>query len=103
MKLPSVLVYPFVVLGALLYGRFRLWESDSVKSVKQTGIPILLIHGEDDRFVPCSMSKEIYAACAGPKKLLTIPEAGHGLCYLVAPALYEDAVADFMAAAGVLK
>lgn len=101
MKLPALLLYPAVVLGAMLFGRFRLWESSPVKAVKSTAIPILLIHGEDDRFVPAKMSKEIYNACNGPKMLVTVPEAGHGLSYMVDTPYYEKIVKDFLTKYGI--
>lgn len=102
-KLPAVLVYPFVVLGALVFGRFRIWASSAVKAVTNTHIPILLIHGEDDRFVPCDMSRQIYDACAGPKKLVTVPQAGHGLCFLVDTPGYERSFKNFLRSCGISK
>ncbi len=101
--LPGWLLYPFVALGAWAFGGFRIWDSSPVKAVQNTKIPIQLIHGEDDRFVPCEMSREIYQACAGPKRLITFPEAGHGLSYLVDTPKYHEAFKSFMAACGVTK
>lgn len=95
MKLPAWVVYPFVALGARIFGGFRLWECSAVKAVQNTKIPILLVHGDDDRFVPYHMSKEIYNACASPCKLLTIPNAGHGLCYYVDAPRYESELKTF--------
>ncbi len=102
MRLPAVLLYPLVVLGALVFGRFRLWESSPVKAVKKTNVPILLVHGDDDRFVPAQMSKEIFNACTGPKKLITVPGAGHGLSYMVDTPYYENCVKDFLKNCGIL-
>ena len=61
-----------------------------------TDIPILFIHGEADDFVPCAMSRENYAACASPKRLLTIPGAGHAVSCYVDPAAYAEAVERFL-------
>jgi len=102
-KLPPSLAYPFVVLGALLFGRFKLWESSPVKEVKKTRIPILLIHGDDDRFVPCDMSRKIYAACTALAELAIFPGAGHGLSYFTDTALYERVVHDFLKLCGVAQ
>jgi fermentation-respiration switch protein FrsA (DUF1100 family) len=102
-RLPQWLSYPFVVLGALVFGRFRIWQSSALKSVQNTRIPILLIHGEDDLFVPCNMSREIYAACAGPAELVVVPEAGHGLSYFTDTALYTSSMEDFLRLFGVLS
>ncbi len=95
-KLPYLLLYPFVVIGALLFGGFCMWEACATKSVRHTHLPILLIHGEDDRFVPCDMSKEIYNACNSEKLLVTIPTAGHGICSLVDTEQYEQVFRNFV-------
>ncbi len=102
LRLPVRLAYPFVVLGALLFGHFRLWRSSAVEAVKHAKVPILLIHGEDDWFVPCDMSREIYAACASKKRLFTVPGAGHGLSYLVDTPGYTQSVKDFLYGCGIL-
>lgn len=102
-RLPGWLAYPFVVIGALVFGGFRIWESSPVKAVAHTGLPILLIHGEDDRFVPCDMSKEIYSACSSRVRLITVPNAGHGLSYLTDTALYEKEFRDFLNSCNLCK
>jgi len=102
MKLPASLVYPFVALGARMFGGFRIWESTAIKAVQNTKIPILLIHGDDDRFVPCDMSREIYKACAGPCELVTIPSAGHGICYYVDEQRYSQALSKFFKSCGLI-
>ena len=96
MHLPPALVLPFIRLGARLFGHFDLREADAVRAVKNTDIPILLLHGEDDRFVPCEMSREICAACAGDIAIVTFPSAGHGLSYIVDTEKYENEVARFV-------
>lgn len=96
MHFPPTLMYPFVYLGALLFGRFNLTESDAVSAVRNTDIPILLLHGEDDRFVPCEMSHQIKKAGGDHITLVTFPDAGHGLCYMVIPELYEKATREFV-------
>ena len=101
LKLPSNVLYPFVVLGAWIYGKFQIWESSAVEAVKNTKIPVLLIHGEDDRFVPCDMSKEIYRACTSNKKLFLFPEAGHGLSYLTDTERYERVFENFLKECGL--
>ena len=96
MHLPAHLAYPFVKLGAKIFGGFDLEESSAVSAVAATDIPILLIHGEDDRFVPCDMSREIHRVCRSQITFKTIPDAGHGLSYMVAPEVYEQVTTDFI-------
>lgn len=102
-KLPPKVSYPFVVLGALVFGKFKLWQTSPIEAVRRTRIPILLIHGEDDRFVPCEMSEVIYAACRGPAELVIVPGAGHALSYFLDTALYEKTVTDFLKLNGVIE
>lgn len=94
--LPDALAYPFIRLGARIYGCFDLEEITAAEAVKKASVPILLLHGEDDRFVPYEMSKEIFENCASPTRLHTFPDAGHGLCYMVDPLRYEAVTVDFL-------
>lgn len=95
MGLPAGLVYPFVKLGARLFGKFDLEQTDAVTAVKRCSVPVIFFHGEDDDYVPCHMSKVLYDACPTRKKLVLIPGAGHGLSYPVAPELYLHSLKDF--------
>ena len=57
-------------------------ETDAVEAVKETNIPILIIHGDGDTFVPNAMSAKVH--CANPKMVSyhTIAGAEHGISYL---------------------
>lgn len=94
--MPDHLAYPFILLGAKVFGGFDLTETTSVEAVKEASVPILLVHGEDDRFVPCQMSRNIYRACASPATLQIFPDAGHGLCYITMPDRYEEVITKFL-------
>ena len=95
LKLPAELLYPLVKLGAWLYGGFDLEETTPIEALKTCCVPVLFFHGESDDFVPCEMSRLCFAACASEKKLVTVPSAGHGLSYPVAPEEYLTAVREF--------
>ena len=93
--IPVKAAYPFIRMAAKFLGRFDLESCSAKDAVTRTSIPILLIHGEDDRFVPCSMSHDTFDACAAPKRLVTVPGAGHGLSYPVDEEGYIAAVREF--------
>lgn len=95
-KYPVSIVYPAVRLGGILFGNFDIESGSCVTALKNCKTPVLLIHGEDDRFVPCEMSRENYKACSSEKYLLTVPEAGHGISYMVDKKLYVDTVSKFI-------
>ena len=103
LKLPVGLFYPFVKLGARLFGGFDLEEASPMEGVKRAKVPVIFIHGEADGFVPCDMSRALYEACVSPKKLLTVPEAGHGTAYLKNGEAYLNALRDFERECGFLN
>jgi fermentation-respiration switch protein FrsA (DUF1100 family) len=55
----------------------------------------MFIHGEDDDFVPCDMSRRNFDACNAPKKIWTVPNAGHGLSILVDKPGYMRELREF--------
>ncbi len=61
-----------------------------------TTVPIMIIHGEGDDFVPPSMSEEVQMANPDKIERHLIAEAGHGLGYYYAPQRYETIVRDFI-------
>ena len=96
MRLPAALLLPAVRAAARIFGRFSLAEASPLEAVRKTRIPILLIHGEADMFVPCGMSRRLFAECASPvKKLVTVPGAGHALSFIVDWQSYHDAMVEF--------
>lgn len=102
MKLPADLLYPFIKLGARLFGGFDLDATPPVEAVKHSKTPIIFLHGDTDDFVPCDMSRECFEACTSPKALVTIKGAGHGLAYPVDKEGYVEAVKAFYGEMGIL-
>ena len=95
LKLPPDLAYPFVKLGARLYGHFDLEQTSALEAMKKCKVPVIFFHGETDDFVPCDMSRENFEACTGKKMLVTVPNAGHGLSILLDPEGYRAAMKLF--------
>lgn len=90
---PSLLAADFF---ARIFGGFSLKGKDSRKCLAHSKLPILMIHGKDDKFVPCRMSEEAYEACTAPKQLLLADNAGHGVSFLHIPEEYTAAVISFL-------
>ena len=94
MRLPVWLAYPFVCLGALLFGRFRI-RGGAVQAVENTRIPLCIIHGEADGFVPCDMSRKIAAHATGRCELHTFENAEHGMRFIVDEPRYRRIIEQF--------
>jgi len=63
--------------------------------VAKTKIPVFIIHGDQDDFVPTYMGKEIYEACNAPKELWLAEGAAHAESYYVQREEYERRVLEF--------
>ena len=50
---------------------------DSIDKIGDIGIPVLIVHGLDDRYVPSRFSQELFDAAAPPKQLLLVPGGTH--------------------------
>jgi len=95
-RLPPVLAMPLIRTAARVLGSFSLTECTAADAVRNTDLPILIIHGEDDRFVPCEMSAEIAAANPAIRRC-TFPGAGHGISYMKDTPRYHALVNAFLA------
>lgn len=94
MHMPDRLSWPFVKIGGRVYGGFDVDEMDAARAVKQATVPILIIHGESDSFVPCEMS-DIAAENPALITRYTFPGADHGFSYLVDTPRYKEIVTEF--------
>lgn len=95
MGFPPALLYPFIVVGARLFGGFHLEDGNAVAAVAHARIPILIIHGEDDRLVPCPMSLLIQQANPRYIERHTFPNAGHGISYTEDKPRYQAILREF--------
>lgn len=93
---PVKLIKPFVILGAKIYGGFDVRESRGSEAVKHTKVPVIIIHGEDDTFVPPEMSLEIQQANPDMVERHAFPGAYHALSYMVDTPRYRNLVKQFM-------
>ena len=92
MHIPPTLAYPFLALGARLYGGISLSKVTAAQAVKSAKVPIVIIHGEDDRFVPCDMSRDIELANPTLITRHTFPGAAHGLSFMADFSRYRGIV-----------
>ena len=97
MKLPVSILYPFVRLGGRIFGGFDIESASAEEAVRSSEIPMIILHGECDSFVPCDMSAKIFEGCkAHGSKRVTLPDADHGLSYFCHMDYYLSEVNGFM-------
>ena len=65
-------------------------ELTPVKSAENIRVPVLFVHGAEDKLVPCFMVHELYEACGSAgKELLVVEGADHAQSYKVNKEAFE--------------
>jgi fermentation-respiration switch protein FrsA (DUF1100 family) len=73
---------------------------DSIEKIRGVNVPVLLVHGTGDRYVPAKFSRALYEAAPVPKRLLLIENGGHNNAMWMGTGEYRSAFADFFALSG---
>ncbi len=94
--LPVFPVLPLTELMCRLVAGYSLKGASAAASLANSPLPLLIIHGMDDDFVPATMTAENYAAAAGEKRQILVPGARHALSYLVDRERLEKELMDFI-------
>lgn len=69
---------------------------DSTDKIKQVGMPLLLVHGTQDQYVPARFSEELYAAARQPKLLLLIEGGNHNNAMRMGRQAYTEAIEQLL-------
>jgi alpha-beta hydrolase superfamily lysophospholipase len=64
---------------------------DAIDKIAKVKMPVLIVHGTSDRYVPSRFSEELFEAAPGRKKLLLVPGASHNNSMHVGEAEYREA------------
>ena len=90
----------FIAAGRLwlmVRGGYDLKDARAINEVGKSGIPTLLIHGDEDKIVPVKACEELYEACgASEKDIMIVEGAGHAQACYKDPEAYYDKVFKFI-------
>ena len=86
----------FAIWGAKIFGHFDLSDISAVDTVARSKVPVLIVHGLADDFVPEQMSAVIAEKNPGIVTRVTFPGAGHGMSYMVDKEKYVRAMNSFL-------
>lgn len=72
-------------------------DASPITSMSHIKLPIMFVHGKDDRYVLPDNSLRLYEVCKSEiKELLIVEEAGHVCSYVVQPDEYEKTFSSFV-------
>lgn len=99
-KLPAFPLLYLLDLFTRLRAGFSLKGADARKALAKSRLPVLFLHGQEDDFVPLSMTRENFSACAGEKELYLVGGAGHAQSFSADPAGCKEKMGSFLAKYG---
>ncbi len=94
-KIDARFYMPFLNFMTRLFGNFSVYES-VLDVLKNNKLPIMLIHGENDTFVPCQMTREVLKTAGNNAKAVFVKEADHGLSFLIEPKRVSKEILCFL-------
>lgn len=83
------------ITGGLIPSAMLSQKFDSLAKIAQVRMPVLVVHGQDDRYVPPRFSEALYEAAPTPKRLLLVPNGSHNNSLIVGGPEYQQVLADF--------
>lgn len=90
------------IWSAVLYARLRyginLLQPSPLKAVEHSSVPVLLIHGGDDKNIAPRHSQLIAAAAPDHVELWLVPHAGHTMAWAAAHREFETRLLGWFAA-----
>lgn len=95
MHLPSIFCFGSNIF-LKMFEKYHLEDVNPSKNASKSNIPLLIIHGESDDFVPFKDSDVIYKENINHAEKYTVKGAFHAESYEKNPQKYEEVVMDFI-------
>ncbi len=87
-------------MASYLYGPLASYsihsKFDTLRKVRALKCPLLVIHGDQDTFIPTAMGQAIYNAAPKPKSLWIVPGASHSEVRYIAGKKYPEQLRRFV-------
>jgi fermentation-respiration switch protein FrsA (DUF1100 family) len=85
----AAMSYEWLPVGWILTQKF-----DSVEKMRALRMPVLIVHGASDAYVPSRLSEALYAAAPSPKKLLLVEGGSHNNSMWTGNEEYREALGE---------
>ncbi|MCC7217314.1 MAG: alpha/beta hydrolase [Burkholderiales bacterium] len=73
---------------------------DSISKIRTIDVPVLVVHGAGDRFIPAKFSQALYGAAPEPKRLLLVENGSHNNSMWTGNGDYQRALAELFGKPG---
>ena len=90
---------PFIKVSGLLNRmiyKYKISDVRPIENVASAKVPILFIHGSEDKLVDVKMASELYEKCVSKKALFIMDGASHAQAINYDRIKYQEVVSDFL-------
>ena len=94
--LPAFPIIPITNVAFKIAAGYYMYDASAIDNVKNSNIPTLFVHGEDDQTVPVRDAYELYNAASSKKDIYIVQKAGHGESIEKDKARYWEEVFGFI-------
>ena len=94
--IPTFPILDIVGLLCNFKAGYSFRKASALKQIKKCKIPILFIHGGDDKFVPTEMVYKLFSNAKCKKDIMIIENAGHGVAAMIDNKKYWNKVFNFI-------
>lgn len=84
-------IFPFFVVSPFLPHNYN-----NIFKIADVSVPKLIIHGKNDKIVPFTMGKRLFAQATGQKTFLLLDGAKHNDTYIIGGKDYFEAISNFI-------
>lgn len=95
-QLPAFPLIPLTSTYTKVKAGYSFYEANAVNQLRKNKLPLLLIHGDNDDFVPLESVYPLYEATKGPKELEIFEGAKHATSYNSDSKKYKEIVKKFL-------
>lgn len=92
----STMKWGWLPVGPLITQRF-----DSMRKVGTIGSPLVVIHGDEDRWIDITLARRLYAAAKGPKRFVEVGGGSHHSALAAGLPQVREAMAQLFADPGL--
>lgn len=94
--LPDELFLPTTSFVTKIKANYSFKEASAIEQIKRANVPILLIHGGSDTFVPTTMTDRLYDAKGDAVEKVIFPNANHGESIVLHRKAYLETLTKFI-------
>jgi uncharacterized protein len=73
---------------------------DSRSRIDRIGVPVLVVHGGQDKLIPAALGRDLYQRAAEPKRFELVPGGAHHSTHVLGQAQYRRALRDLFGLSG---